>query len=211
MVKAEHLLLRSASLVMNKFQPALQRARKTYCSVIQDEIMSQKLNKKEEQKEIYERRIFEKFAATVNSLNQLEIDLKSISNNRPPWPDIRCYISGKLHYFEMTEIVDDGLAKNVAIGRKEMKITGGAFSQDSPLLKAFTQKSIKTYPDLDGSLELLAYYDKQYPPPIELLKQDTLHTLNFVVQNMTDSGNWDRLWVYDGWNDQILGVISRQN
>ena len=176
--------------------------------------MSRNLSKKEEQKEQYQQQIFEKFAIAANTSHQLGIEVASISNQRPPLPDIYCTILGRPHYFEITEIVDEGLAKNVTTSIKETVktkktiIPGVPFSQDNPLLKAFTQKAGKSYSELDGPLELLAFYQKQYPPSADLLTPETLCALNLIVAQMTGQAWW-RVWIFNCWNDKIIGSVSR--
>ena len=129
------------------------------------------MSKSAEEKARIERLIFFEFAKSANLSHDLKVDLASIQSNDPPAPDVSCRIAGNLHYFEMTEITDNDLAKNVNISRREGVITGGAFSQDKPLFKAISNKSQKSYLGLDGPLELLAYYEKQYPPAFCMTKK----------------------------------------
>jgi len=166
------------------------------------------MNRKEEEKARYERLIFTDFAKAANTVADFSVNLESVKSEEPPKPDISCTIDGQRNYFEMTEITDQGLARNVSISIKKMKITGRFFSQDEPLIKAFSSKAKKTYPPLDGPLELLAYYDKQYPPPTNLIQESTLNTLCLIIRDMTIFGPWSRLWIYDQWNKNILGCVS---
>lgn len=71
-------------------------------------------------------------------------------------------------------MTDQNLAARVARALKEMRITAGFFSQDNPLIKVFSDKAKKKYGKPDGLLELVVYYDKQYPPPEGGLKESTL-------------------------------------
>ncbi|MGH9802430.1 MAG: hypothetical protein ACRD82_18855 [Blastocatellia bacterium] len=167
-----------------------------------------KKNSKEERKASYERRIFREFADAALSQAKLEIDLKSIVSEAPPKPDISCAIGTQKHHFEMTEITDENLAKRVSISQRDLVMTGGASSQDGPLIRAFTNKSQQTYADLDGPLELLAYYDKQYPPPPKGIQKATLNQLYWVAQEMVVFGPWSRLWIYDTWNKRIIWLAE---
>jgi hypothetical protein len=153
-----------------------------------------------------ELKIFRLFAAVASTDAGVRIDLGSIKNELPPKPDISCTIDGERHYFELREIVDAGLARITGTAIKEMRITVGSFSQDEPLLNAFSVKSTKKYDVSDGKLELLAYYEKQSPPPEELLGRSTLTTLYWKTEDMTTLGPWYRLWIYDVCNKRILAV-----
>jgi hypothetical protein len=155
-----------------------------------------------------ERQIFAQFAEVANESLNLGIDATSIKCEDEPKPDISCMMGAGKCYFELTEITDEGLARSVSISVKEMTITGGVFSQDSPLIDALTNKAIKTYPDLDGSLDLLAYYDKQYPPSAGAIQESTRRELYWIIQSMTRFGQWSRIWIYDTWNKRILGLLS---
>jgi hypothetical protein len=163
------------------------------------------MSKKEEDKARYEQTIFTEFVEAAN----LDVDMNSLKSERPPKPDINCTISGERHYFELTEITDQDLARNVSISLKTLETTGGAYSDDEPLVRAFSSKAVKaqnSYTPLDGKLELLAYYDKQYPP-LELQAATKEH-LYWVTQNMVLLGPWSRLWIYDTWNKRVLWMCE---
>lgn len=125
--------------------------------------MERKPNARESDKASRERQIFGQFAEVANATCNLQVDLTSIESNRPPEPDIKCKLRGTLHFFEMVEITDEALARNVSISMREMKITGGFFSQDLPLTKAFESKAQRSYSVLGGPLELLTYYGQAIP------------------------------------------------
>lgn len=153
---------------------------------------------REEEKARHEREIFIAFA----NVAQLDLDLNSVRSERPPKPDICCMIGGELHYFELAEITDEGLARRLDTSLKEMRITGGFFSQKRPLIKAFTSKASKQYSADDGVLELLAYYDKQHPDtaaPTLIPKE-----IGSIADDMISSGGWSRVWVYNDWKKELL-------
>jgi hypothetical protein len=139
------------------------------------------------------------------SVCPLNIDLRSVSNEKPPLPDISCIIDGKTHYFELGEAVDEGLAERGAYSLKSGLSTGGAFSQDKPLIRVVKEKSKKNYPVSKETLDLLVYYDKQLPLP-EALLDETKNTLMILVRDMTLFGNWNRVWFYDHFSREILDV-----
>ncbi|HVS83622.1 MAG TPA: hypothetical protein VHE60_17965 [Pyrinomonadaceae bacterium] len=161
------------------------------------------MSNREEMRARNERRIFNQFIATTN----LRVDTGSIQSEKWPKPDISCAISGQHHYFELTEITDEGLARNMSC-IDPLKPTGGAYFDDRPLLKAFSTKSHKTYISCDGALELLAYYDKQYPPLD--LQPSIAQQFCWMTQDMILRGPWSRLWIYDSGNKKVLWMIERE-
>jgi hypothetical protein len=62
-----------------------------------------------------------------------------------------------LTIFELGEVTDQGLAARLAQALRDMKITGGFFSQDRPLVELLKQKANKNYENLNGALELVLY------------------------------------------------------
>src|SRR6266568_3258531 len=102
---------------------------------------------RENQKASRERQIF---AAFVNAA-KLEIDAGSVSSERPPKPDISCTILGHRHYFELTEIKDEDLARNRSINLRTHVTNGGPYSEDEPLLKAFSSKAARAKDYTDPS------------------------------------------------------------
>ena len=154
---------------------------------------------KEVTKARLERDVFVQFASAA----ELDLDLEFIENQRFTKPDLSCKIDCQQHYFVIVEIVDEDLARNVAISLETMKITGGAFSYEEPLKRAFRSKASKRYA-VDGPLELLAFFDKQYPPTFDL--NLIPKTVGLIAQEMINSGRWYRIWVYDRWKKRILWV-----
>ena len=104
--------------------------------------------------------------------------------------------------FELVEITDPTVAIGLNESIKTGKAAGGAFSQEEPLLYAVESKQKKTYQS-KGPVQLLAYYDKQYPwsyaDPTFI--PDTIAQ---IAKEMVDSGVWSRIWVYDTWERQVL-------
>ena len=158
----------------------------------------------ERQKTSREKKIFEEFARAV----RLPIVPGSIRVVKPPKPDISCRIANQVHYFELREVTDEGLARRRSMAIKERKITGGAFSQEHPLLSSILSKAHKNYLLGKCPLELLLYYDKQYPPPdpTRFVEQRIVS----VAKNMKLFGRWTRFWVYDTWNQRLIWVFPKQ-
>jgi hypothetical protein len=150
-------------------------------------------------KDEWERKIFGEFAEVAG----LGIDPGSIVSGVPPRPDIRYTISGVIGWFELVEITDEGLARNHMTSLKTGAITGGAFSQRSPLERSMRTKAGKTYETNGTRLDLLAYYDKQYPA-VSVEPDLIPETMAPIASEMVTSGAWSRVWVYDSWSRRIL-------
>src|ERR1043166_5973504 len=135
----------------------------------------------------WKRKIFEEFIVRA----RLRINPDSITGMYFPGLDFTCSIEGNRHYFKLTEIVDEELAKNYHISLKTMQSRGGAFSQEPPLKKVFRTRAAKPPNVADGSVELIAYYDKQYPP----LDQPDLiqRTEGNLAEERAFSGQWTGL------------------
>ena len=111
-------------------------------------------------------------------------------------------IPGHRHYFELAEVVDEGVAESDALTRTDGRSRGGFYSSDIPLMKIFRAKAEKSYDAADGLLELLAYYDKQDFDP--LLERSTIEEVGCITNEMLRSGIWHRLWLFDSYSKKIL-------
>ena len=145
-----------------------------------------------------ERQIYAEFAGVAG----LAVDPASIESDTPPNADIRCMINGKALFCEMAEIADQPVARGVAESIKTGEVTGGAFSQEEPLKKAFEDKSLISYALKGAELHLLAYYDKQYP--LDYDPTFIPDTVGSIADQMIASGQWQQIWVYDTWEKRIL-------
>ena len=152
-------------------------------------------------KDEWERTVFLEFAAAVG----LDVDSGSVSSGIPPHPDIRFAVRGVERWAELIEITDQDLARNHMTSLKTGMITGGAFSQRVPLERSIQHKAAKTYKTNGSRLDLLAYYDKQFPAisvEPDLIPQAIAH----LAADMVASGVWTRVWVYDRWSKGVLWV-----
>lgn len=160
------------------------------------------MSTKEKMKADRELAVFREFC----HVSGMDVDAIVAVCQRPPKPDIVCIVDEVMTEFELVEITDETVAAGVAESLRTGEITGGAFSQDEPLLYAFESKQRKSY-ETSAPLALLAYYDKQYPwsyaDPTFI--QDTV---GHVAEAMIRSGVWSRIWVYDTWERQILWSYS---
>ena len=147
----------------------------------------------------WERKIFTEFVAASG----LQVDADSIESRKPPEPDIRFSVNGRIHYAELGEITDQDLARRVVLSLRTGTSRGGFYSQELPLARLFRSKNEKTYDVGDAPLWLLAHYDKQYPA-VEVDPDLIPRTVGDVAAQMVQSGVWAKLWVYDGWGKQVL-------
>lgn len=159
---------------------------------------------REEEKALRERTIFAQFAEVA----ELPIDADSIISERPPKPDLRCLIEGELHYFEMSEVTDEGLAARRTRAIKTMLTLGGFFRQDRPLLRVFEQKAQKEYETDGGKLEIVVYYDRQWAPPEGGLSEGTQRQLHLFAKAML-LGRWSRVWIYDVNGREVLWMADQ--
>ncbi len=150
-------------------------------------------------KDEWERKIFCDFTAAAG----LHVDSGSVSTGIPPQPDIRFTIAGAERWVELLKITDEDLAKSHMKSLKTRTITGGAFSQRVPLERSIRSKAAKSY-DTNGSrLDLLAYYDKQFPA-VSVEPDLIPEAIGDVAGEMVASGVWTRVWVYDTWSKRVL-------
>jgi hypothetical protein len=152
-------------------------------------------------KDEWERNIFLEFATAAS----LGVDPGSVSSGIPPQPDIRFTVAGVERWAELVEITGQDLAKNHMISIKTGAITGGAFSQRVPLERSIQSKAAKSYETNGSRLDLLAYYDKQFPA-VSVEPDLIPQAIGQVVATMVASGVWTRVWVYDTWKKRVLWV-----
>src|SRR5262245_33991932 len=94
------------------------------------------MNDKEAAKAERERQVFAEFCEAAG----LPLDLKTLTSQSVPSPDIRCVISGTVHFAEMVEITDERVARSVNTGG-----IGSLFSQEEPLRNAIESKALNRY------------------------------------------------------------------
>jgi hypothetical protein len=104
--------------------------------------------------ELEELEVFNAFAAVAGA----DLDLGSAVNAPSPEPDIRCAISGKLHYFELGEVTDRSVARCAADALRYDEPRGTAFSQAEPFAYIIAKKCGKKYVTSGAPIDLLLYY-----------------------------------------------------
>jgi hypothetical protein len=148
-----------------------------------------------EKKRRLEMKIFKGFAGATN----LKVDPGSEKNEEPPLPDISCTVQGMPKFYELGEITDQDLAKNLS--QSGSASTGGFFDEKGPLLRMLSKKAGSAYQTNGLPVELILHYDKQFPfLPVEQLKGREAE----IVAALLPSGPFSRIWIYDSWSNSLL-------
>jgi hypothetical protein len=132
----------------------------------------------------------------------LQVDPGSPGNMTPPFPDIGCKIGGAPYYFELGEITDEDLARDVNTSLKTgVDGEGGFFTEDEPLMRMIRKKASSTYQTNGAPVDLVLHYDKQAPFAPSAFLQGHEGDIDAA---MTPNGPFSRVWVYDSWTKSIL-------
>ena len=98
--------------------------------------------------------VFNSFAIA----SPLAIDEGSAVNAFPPYPDIRCTISGQLHWFELGQIISEEVAEKTNARRR--RIGGGfSFSQEGSFVEIARKKATKAYQTQGAPVDLILHFD----------------------------------------------------
>jgi len=149
--------------------------------------------------ELEELEVFNAFAAVA----EVGVDSGSEVNARSPEPDIRCAISGELHYFELGEITDQSVARCAADALKYDEPRGTAFSQTEPFAYIIGKKRTKTYATDGVPVELLLYYRNQ-SPPFSSYFAELLASSMTDLEALVTSGPFQRVWIFDFAKKRVL-------
>lgn len=149
-------------------------------------------------KELAEMRAFLGFIEAA----EIGIDLDSPANEKPPRPDISCTIDGDPYFFELGEVTDQSLARDVSMSARDGEDgDGGFFDEDEPLLRIIRKKTLSTYQTGGAPLDLVLHYDKQSPiSPAECLRR---HETD-IAAALIPTGPFSRIWIYDSWTHLVL-------
>jgi len=134
---------------------------------------------------------------------QIAVDLGSRANAPTPEPDIRCTITGRVHYFELGEITDQSVARATADALKYDEPCGTAFSQAEPFTYIIGRKRNKTYSTSGAPVELVLYYRTQSPPWPQYFADLLASSLAELDALVTD-GPFHRVWIFDFCHNAIL-------
>jgi len=153
-------------------------------------------NQRHERRLSWKRGIFLRFLESTS----VDIEVASIKISDVLGVDFTYEIEGRVRFFKLIEIVDENVARTYNLSLRTMQPSGGSYSQEEALLKVFRSRASK--PPSVEKVELVAYYDKQYPPvdDPELIPR----TIGRIAEFMIDSGHWAKLWIYDTWNQNVI-------
>lgn len=122
-------------------------------------------------------------------------------NAKPPRPDIRCKIEGKDYWFELGRITDTNLAKEISGGWKN-RPKPFSILQEEPFERIMKQKAKKTYQTDGRPVDLVLHFDQQ--PPDRAAIQRHLQSHADMLSDLTRTGPFSRVWIYDGWSKSVL-------
>lgn len=138
-----------------------------------------------------EKAIFRKFVKNC----PYSIQENSIETMQAPEPDISCrFRDDTSAYFELTEFVDNSVAKSVYGGSSK----GGFFTEDF-WFERIANKFKKNY---SQTCDLLTYYDVQ---PIIAEKNWLPRLQDFIKVNIRNSP-FKRVWIYSVQQEKVMFV-----
>lgn len=152
-------------------------------------------------KEKREQKVFTAFA----KCSGLNINVASIKSCQPPQPDIHCTIDGSGYFFELAEVVSRVQAQALN--------TKGFFNSPFPdpdqlgthaMVNILRQKRTKTYETEGSSVDLLLYFDKDFPMYVPDVVGDGVGPtdIEIAIEECKRTGPFLRIWSYCSWNDE---------
>src|ERR1035438_9422899 len=158
--------------------------------------------RKEERKRTIEMIVFTSFA----SASGLAIDAGSAANEDPPNPDIRCTISGNLHWFELGQIISPEVAAKINPKRRSPE---GGFSSDQeiPFLDIVRKKATKNYETHGAPVELVLHFDLHLGSKGAVQRQ--IEKQAGLLHSLVTEGLFTRVWIFDEWKNAIVWSAAR--
>jgi hypothetical protein len=157
---------------------------------------------KEELKRTIELTVFTSFA----SASGLGIDAGSPANEDPPRPDIRCTVSGSLHWFEIGQIISPEVASKINPKRRSLE-GGFSFDQEIPFVDIVTKKACKNYETHGAPVELVLYFDLHLGSRSAVQRQIEKHA--GLLKSLVAEGPFARVWIFDAWKKTIVWSGAR--
>ncbi len=144
-------------------------------------------------------------------VGNLEIDPAGVEMLDPPWPDLRAHIFGNLHYFELSEIVqEDWLRAEAQREKKPFDDWRLPLTEVSPPLITIIQKKCKkSYAPQATPLSLLLYWERNAPgwnviePVVKEREPD--------IRAIFEKSAFDHLWLFMGYENRIPLQMSKTN
>jgi hypothetical protein len=146
-------------------------------------------------KQAFELSVFDDFAEAA------PFPVESRSNGAQGYPDILCRIDGTEYWFELGRITDEILTKLVNSlwpgNPKPFR-----FGQEEPLERIIKKKAKKKYKTDGRPVDLVLHFNQQ-PPDTAALQQYAKTHID-ALADLTRSGPFSRVWIYDGWSKSVL-------
>lgn len=158
--------------------------------------------RKEERKRVIEMTVFKAFALA----SALPIDQGSETNEEPPNPDIRCTISGKLHWFELGQIISPDVAAKINPKRRTSE-GGFSFDQEIPFVDIVTKKATKKYETQGAPVDLILHFDLRLGSMSVVQRQIEKHAE--LLKSLVIGGPFARVWIFDEWKKTIVWSAER--
>jgi len=173
----------------------------TKADISQAESLRRSLSK-EEQKQATESRVFVRFAKALKLLR----DPFQHDNASPPHPDIHLSLPESEYYFELGEVTDQNLARNISVALKTGQCTGGALSQLDPLDKMLREKCASSYEVHGAPIDLLLYYWRL--DPYLPFVQDFFISRSEEIRRLYKASQFDRIWLFEFHSSSLLWRIE---
>lgn len=153
-------------------------------------------------KELWEQKVFTAFAQHSG----LSISGASIASCQPPMPDIRCDLDGRAYFFELAEIVPEKQAE--ALGTKGLYSSGFPDPDERgphAMVHIIKQKQAKTYETADAPVDLLLYFNKDFPMylPDVTPDGDGPTAIDRAAEECKQLGPFSRIWTYCSWTNDV--------
>jgi hypothetical protein len=155
---------------------------------------------------------FRRFSKTAGIQYERESELTLDPNSAsPPPPDLICIGEQSALYFEMAEVVDEGVAIEVARAERQHRgIYGGPVDIWRPLLRIFSRKLRKRYDPQAVRLDLVLYYGVGRQASFWPFLAADLSNRREWLQRRVDRGPFSAVWLYDTHADRVLARFGKR-
>lgn len=149
---------------------------------------------KDQKKEVKELGIFIEFCRAAD----LDVDLHTIENRKPPAPDIYCELSGRGHFYELGELTDECIPMNAAVAQRAgSDIHGSFYSPLEPLRRMVFQKCAKQ-PMVNGiPADIVLHFSVPHMVPNLPMLTALLAENSTAINAALTASPFSRIWFYD--------------
>lgn len=160
------------------------------------------------QRKLYEE--WDMFRRFGRSQNGPAIDLNSVTmldpdSCQPAAPDVACRVSGVIQYFELAEVIEEGLARTAAQAFKARASSfGGSVSLWPALDSILAKKFGKSYCQDATPLSLLFYYGVGRQASFWEYLRPILQREVPSIQTRLSKSQFQAVWIFDAQADATL-------